>query len=433
MTVEHLSETPFKDLGLCPELLNSLNQAGFEYCTPIQAQSLPLLLENQDVAGQAQTGTGKTIAFLTATAQRLLTRPSPHWRKPNQPRALIIAPTRELAIQIHKDAELILKETELTIGLAYGGANYDSQRKAIEQGVDILIGTPGRLIDYFKQRVFDLRAVRAMVLDEADRMFDLGFIKDIRFLFRRLPRIEKRLSMLFSATLSLRVTELAYEHMNNPQLIKIESKTVTADKVSELVYYVANDEKIPLLLGVLKTAAPSRTMVFTNTKRAAEEVTAYLNANQHHAGILSGDIPQKKRQRLLESFQQGNLPILVATDVAARGLHIPEVSHVINFDLPQNAEDYVHRIGRTARAGASGEAISFACEDYAFHLPEIEEYIGHKIDSAAVQAELLITPEKPAPRKPSSNKPNKRRPRKPQQKRRPQHRKPRPSKPTNDG
>ena len=293
---------------------------------------------------------------------------------------------------------MLLKHTDLKAGLAYGGANYDKQRKQIQEGVDILIGTPGRLIDYFKQKVFDLRAIQAVVLDEADRMFDLGFIKDIRFLFRRMPDPQKRLSMLFSATLSMRVTELAYEHMNNPKQVKIESKSVTAEKVVERVYYVANEEKISLLLGIMKQADPLRTIIFINTKRTAEKIDAYLEGNGFKAGLLSGDIPQKKRQRLLEQFQQGELPILVATDIAARGLHIPEVSHVINYDLPQNPEDYVHRIGRTARAGASGEAISFACEDYAFYLPDIEEYIGHKIDSEAISSELLVDSAPPAKR-----------------------------------
>ncbi len=406
MTVEHLSGTRFSDLNLIVPLQQGLSEAGFEYCTPIQAESLPPLLKGLDTAGQAQTGTGKTIAFLIATIQWLVTQPAPDKRKQNQPRALIVAPTRELAIQIHKEAMMLLKHTELVAGLAYGGANYDGQRKQIQAGVDILIGTPGRLIDFFKQHIYDLKALQAVVLDEADRMFDLGFIKDIRFLFRRMPPPEKRLSMLFSATLSMRVTELAYEHMNNPQQVTIESKSVTAENVVERVYYTANDEKIPLLLGVLKRAKPLRTIIFINTKRTAETIAAYLEGNDFKAGLLSGDIPQKKRQRLLEQFQQGELPILVATDVAARGLHIPEVSHVINYDLPQNAEDYVHRIGRTARAGASGEAISFACEDYAFYLPEIEEYIGHRIQSEAVSSELLVDPAPPAKRARARPKPH---------------------------
>lgn len=395
MEVTHLSDTSFSSLELDDSLFQGLTEAGFEHCTPIQAQALPHLLKGNDVAGQAKTGTGKTIAFLVAVIQRLLSNPASENRKANQPRAIIIAPTRELAIQIHKDAVALVSQTDLTLGLVYGGANYEKQRNTLKEGVDILIGTPGRVIDYFKQKVFDLRATQAMVLDEADRMFDLGFIKDIRFLLRRMPHPEKRLNMLFSATLSHRVMELAYEHMNNPALVKIESESITADKIVQGVYYAANDEKIPLLLGLLEKLKPERSIIFVNTKRAGEKVWGYLEGNGYHAGLLSGDIPQKKRQRLLEQFQKGELPILVATDVAARGLHIPAISHVFNFDLPQVAEDYVHRIGRTARAGASGVALSFACEDYAFHLPEIEEYINDKIDSLAVENDLLVEPKPP--------------------------------------
>jgi len=396
MSIEHLSNTKFSELNLAESLAAGLKNSGFEFCTPIQAQAIPHLLAGQDVGGQAQTGTGKTIAFLVAVIQRLIDQPGSDRRRANQPRALILAPTRELAVQIHKDAELLVKNTGIKLGLAYGGANYDGQRTAIQEGVDILIGTPGRLIDFFKQKIFDLKAIQAVVLDEADRMFDLGFIKDVRFMFNRMPEPGKRLSMLFSATLSYRVIELAYEHMNNPELVKIESEFKTAEKIIETVHYTANDEKIPLLIGTLRALNPFRTIIFVNTKRSAEKISAYLQGNGFQSGLLSGDIPQKKRQRLLDQIQKGELPILVATDVAARGLHIDEVSHVINFDLPQNAEDYVHRIGRTGRAGASGVAISFACEDYAFYLPDIEEYIGHKINAEAVDPALLAELSPPA-------------------------------------
>lgn len=389
MSNTHLSDTRFDALALVEVLQSGLRDAGYSHCTPIQAKTIPLLLDGRDVAGQAQTGTGKTIAFLVATMNHLLSQPGDAKRRTDQPRALILAPTRELAVQIHKDAVALNKHTGLKLGLVYGGANYEKQRTELSQGVDILIGTPGRIIDYFKQKIFNLRAIQAMVLDEADRMFDLGFINDIRFLLRRMPHPEKRLNMLFSATMSFRVTELAYEHMNNPTLVTVEAESVTADKVDQLVYYTANSEKIPLLIGLLKRLTPPRSIIFVNTKRHADLVWRYLEGNDLKAGLLSGDIPQKKRLRLLEEFQNGKLPILVATDVAARGLHIPEISHIFNFDLPQNAEDYVHRIGRTARAGASGMAISFACEDYAFHLPEIEEFIGMKISSEPVAPELL--------------------------------------------
>ncbi len=387
--------------------LRGLTDAGFDFCTPIQAQTLPVALQGQDIAGQAQTGTGKTAAFLVALFQHLLTHPSKPGRRANQPRALVLAPTRELAIQIHSDAQILGKHVGLVFGLAYGGTGYDQQRKAIEEGVDVLIGTPGRIIDYFKQHVFDLQAAQVIVLDEADRMFDLGFIKDIRFLLRRCPPPEQRLGLLFSATLSHRVTELAYEHMNNPRLIKVETENVTADRVRQVLYHTANDEKVRLLIGLLKHMDPRRSIVFVNTKRDADRVWGYLESNGFSSAILSGDVPQNKRQALLERFQSGDLPVLVATDVAARGLHIPDVSHVFNYDLPQEAEDYVHRIGRTARLGADGDAISFACETYVYSLPDIERYIGHKLlvenPGAEMFAELLppVKTERP-PRRPGS-------------------------------
>ena len=392
MSEKHLTETRFSSFDLPNELLQAIDEAGFSYCTPIQEKTLPLALAGQDVAGQAQTGTGKTAAFLLATMALLLRKHPTGKRKPNQPRALILAPTRELAIQIHRDAEQLGKHTSLKLALAYGGTGYETQRQTIEEGCDILIGTPGRIIDYFKQHVFNLQEAQAVVLDEADRMFDLGFIKDIRYLLRHTPKPEKRLGLLFSATLSHRVMELAYEHMNNPEEVVIEAETMTADRVTQLVYHTANEEKIPLLLGLMKSRDPSRSIVFTNTKRAAERVWGYLEGNGIGAGILSGDVPQNKRQQLLSDFTEGKLPVLVATDVAARGLHIPGVSHVFNFDLPDNSEDYVHRIGRTARAGESGDAISFACETYAFNLMDIEEYIGHKLPVGHIDASLLIEP-----------------------------------------
>ncbi len=398
MSSNHLSDQSFAHLGLPEPLLQGVREAGFEFCTPIQAGTLPLALSGRDVAGQAQTGTGKTAAFLLAAFNRLLTQPADAARRANQPRAVMLAPTRELAIQIHKDADVLGRYTGLKLGLVYGGTGYDTQRKMLEDGVDVLIGTPGRIIDYFKQHVFDLKAVQVMVLDEADRMFDLGFIKDIRFLLNRMPPASERLGMLFSATLSYRVIELAYEHMNNPELVKIESETVTADRVTQIVYHTANVEKIPLLVGLLRHMDPQRTLVFTNTKGAAERVSAWLSGNGFKAEVISGDVPQNKREKLLEQFLSGVLPILVATDVAARGLHIPDVSHVFNFDLPQDAEDYVHRIGRTARAGATGDAISFACEEYAFSLMDIEQFIGDKIPVGRITEEFLAKLERPAPR-----------------------------------
>lgn len=389
MTEKHLTNTRFSDFDFHETVQEGIIASGYEFCTPIQAETLPFSMQGKDVAGQAQTGTGKTAAFLLATLHHLLTHPADSHRRKNQPRALILAPTRELAIQIHKDAITMVKNTDLTLGLVYGGTGYNQQREALQAGVDILIGTPGRLIDYFKQKVFDLRAVQVVVMDEADRMFDLGFIKDIRYLLHRTPAPEKRLGLLFSATLSYRVIELAYEHMNNPETIKIETENITADKVTEIAYMVANDEKIPLLIGLMKKLQPKRSMVFVNTKRAAEEVWGYLKGNGIETGVLSGDVPQKKRQSLLSKFQDGEFNVMVATDVAARGLHINAVSHVFNFDLPDDREDYVHRIGRTARAGESGDAVSFVCETYAFSLPDIEDYIGHRIEVGSVTSEIL--------------------------------------------
>ncbi|MBU1191853.1 MAG: ATP-dependent RNA helicase RhlB [Gammaproteobacteria bacterium] len=412
MTEQHLSTRRFADLGLVEPVLKGIADAGFDFCTPIQAQTLPLALQGLDIAGQAQTGTGKTAAFLLALFQHLLTQPERPGRRANQPRALVLAPTRELAIQIHSDAQALGNHLGLVFGLVYGGTGYDQQRKDLEAGVDVLIGTPGRIIDYFKQHVFDLRAAQVIVLDEADRMFDLGFIKDIRFLLRRCPPPEERLGLLFSATLSHRVTELAYEHMNNPQLVKVETEKVTAERVRQVLYHTANDEKIKLLIGLLKHMDPRRSIVFVNTKRDADRVWGYLEGNGFSAAILSGDVPQHKRQALLEKFQSGTLPVLVATDVAARGLHIPEISHVFNYDLPQDAEDYVHRIGRTARLGADGDAISFACETYVYSLPDIESYIGHKIPVEAPDqglfAELLppVKTQRP-PRRPGGSGPRK--------------------------
>ena len=402
MIETHLSELRFDSLNLPETLARGIAEAGFERCTPIQAQTLPIALAGRDVAGQAQTGTGKTAAFLVALFNSLLTRAASPTRPITAPRALILAPTRELAVQIHKDAEALGEFTGLTLGLAYGGTDYEKQRRILELGVDVLIGTPGRTIDFFKQRVFDLRHAQVLVLDEADRMFDLGFIADIRYILRRLPRPEQRLSMLFSATLSHRVLELAYEHMNNPELVRIEPDKVMVDSVRQVLYFPAMNEKIPLLIGLLRHMDPHRTMVFVNTRRMADELERTLMANGFHAEALSGDVPQRKRLRMLRDFHSGTLAILIATDVASRGLHVPEVSHIFNFDLPQDAEDYVHRIGRTARAGAEGDAISFGCEEYVMSLPDIESYIGHKVPVEAIPTEMLAEVTRPGARRPRS-------------------------------
>ncbi len=391
MSDKPLTDITFDSFELHPALLAGLEAAGFTRCTPIQALTLPLALQGRDVAGQAQTGTGKTLAFLVAVMNRLLTRPALAERKPEDPRALILAPTRELAIQIHKDAVKFGSELGLKFALVYGGVDYDKQRELLQKGADIIIATPGRLIDYVKQhRVVSLHACEMCVLDEADRMFDLGFIKDIRFLLRRMPERATRQTLLFSATLSHRVLELAYEHMNEPEKLVVEAETVTAARVRQKVFFPADEEKLPLLLGLLSRSEGARTMVFVNTKAFVERVARSLEKAGYRVGVLSGDVPQKKRESLLNRFQKGQLEILVATDVAARGLHIDGVSHVYNYDLPFDAEDYVHRIGRTARLGAEGDAISFACERYAMSLPDIEAYIEQKLPVAAVEPDLLV-------------------------------------------
>lgn len=401
MSDKPLTDLTFSSFELHPALQAGLEGAGFTRCTPIQALTLPVALAGGDVAGQAQTGTGKTLAFLVAVVNRLLSRPALADRKPEDPRALILAPTRELAIQIHKDAVKFGSDLGLRFALVYGGVDYDKQREILQQGVDVIIATPGRLIDYVKQhKVVSLHACEICVLDEADRMFDLGFIKDIRFLLRRMPERTIRQTLLFSATLSHRVLELAYEHMNEPQKLVVEAETITAARVRQRIYFPADDEKIPLLLGLLSRSEGARTMVFVNTKVFVERVARSLEKAGYRVGVLSGDVPQKKRESLLNRFQKGQLEILVATDVAARGLHIDGIKYVYNYDLPFDAEDYVHRIGRTARLGEEGDAISFACERYAMGLPDIEAYIEQKIPSEPVTKELLTAlprPERPAP------------------------------------
>jgi len=402
MSDAHLSQLTFESLQIPESVKRGIAELGYTRCTPIQAQTLPVALAGRDVAGQAQTGTGKTAAFLIALFNRLLTDPdagAPPQNAPRSraPRAIVIAPTRELAVQIHSDAEGIGKYTGLKIAIVFGGVDYEKQRRILEDGIDVLIGTPGRIIDYFKQGVFDLRHIQVAVMDEADRMFDLGFIKDIRFILRRLPHPALRLTMMFSATLSHRVMELAYEHMNNPELIRIEPDKMTVDRVTQVLYFPSTEEKIPLLMGLLRRIDARRTMVFVNTKRIAELLERTLTANGFVAQALSGDVPQTKRLKMMRDFHNGEIAVLIATDVASRGLHIPDVSHVFNFDLPNDAEDYVHRIGRTARAGAEGDAISFGCEEYAISLPDIERYIGHQIPRASIEASDLAAVTAPPP------------------------------------
>jgi len=388
----------FDSFDLPEPVRAGIRAAGFVHCTPIQEKTLPLALAGKDVAGQAQTGTGKTAAFLVTLFTRLLERTRAG--RPAAPRALIIAPTRELVVQIANDARLLGQATPFTIHAVFGGVDYKKQREDVQAGVDVLIGTPGRLIDYHKQRVYDLRSVEILVIDEADRMFDMGFIKDLRYILRQLPPFERRQSMLFSATLNFDVMELAYVFMNDAVKVSVTPEQVTAENVEHLVYHVGLHEKMPALIGLLRRMPGARVLVFTNMRRSADRIERYLEANGFHAAAITGDVDQRRRLRILQDFKDGTLPILVATDVASRGLHIDGVTHVVNFDLPLDPEDYVHRIGRTARAGASGHAISLACEDYVEGLDAIEKYIGFKLphdfpDDALLEKHVVHPPRRP--------------------------------------
>lgn len=367
---------PFADFNLPPMILQGIQEAGFERCTPIQDRCLPLTLQGRDVAGQAQTGTGKTAVFLITLFCKFLRRED---RDTSMPSALIIAPTRELALQIFQDARLLGGHTGLRMVAVFGGVDYVKQARQLKEGADVVIGTPGRLIDYMKQKVLRTKGVRMLVIDEADRMFDMGFIRDLRYILRRLPHYERRQSLLFSATLNYRVLELAYEYMNLPEEVYIEPQERTVDTVEQYVLHVGQHEKLPLLLGILKRQEWHRVLIFCNTKAGVEFLAAKLSGNGYPAEGITGDLPQRKRLRLMARFKSGELKILVATDVASRGIHVEDVSHVINYDVPQDREDYVHRIGRTARTGKTGTALTLACEKWVWYLEAIEDFLGEKI------------------------------------------------------
>jgi len=366
----------FTEFDLGDEILKGIENAGFTRCTPIQELALPITLAGEDIAAQAQTGTGKTAAFLITLFQRLLKMEK---RKPGIPSALILAPTRELALQIYQDGKILGKYSGLEMVAVFGGIDYHKQATQLREGVDVVIATPGRLIDYMKQKAFIPERIKILVVDEADRMFDMGFIRDLRYILRRLPAYDQRQSMLFSATLSSRVLELTYEYMNLPKEIYVTPNEITVETVEQSLFHVAKHEKLPLLLGVLKKEPWERVLIFANTKATVEWLSAKLKGNGYPVKGLSGNLNQRQRLKIINQFKSGNLKILVATDVASRGLHVEEISHVINYDLPQDREDYIHRIGRTARAGMSGKAISLACEEYVYSLEGIEEYLGEKI------------------------------------------------------
>ncbi len=371
-----LTQTYFDELNLPEPVLKGLTEAGFTQCTPIQAQTLPLSLSGKDVAGQAQTGTGKTAAFLVTVFTRLLTEET---RIPGEPAALIVSPTRELALQIYEEACLIGKYTGLSIAQVVGGVDYQKQADILRSGVDIVICTPGRIIDYFKQGIFKTSSVKIIVIDEADRLLDLGFSKDMRFILQKLPRYDKRQSLLFSATLSFRVMELTYEYMNLPEFISVTPEDVAVEGIEQSLIHVGSDQKLSLLLGLLERETWERILIFVNTKSGVEWLAAKLKGNGWPAEGITGDLPQEKRFKLMERFKEGKIKMLIATDVASRGIHVEDISHVINFDLPQDPENYVHRIGRTARAGKTGKSIAFACEAYVFHLEPLEALLNAKI------------------------------------------------------
>jgi ATP-dependent RNA helicase RhlB len=371
-----LTKTRFTDFDLPDQLFSGLKDAGFDWCTPIQAQVLPLALAGKDVAGQAQTGTGKTAAFLVTVFSRLLKEKSKGKKLPS---ALIVAPTRELALQIYDDAKLLGGHTGKTPAQVVGGIDYRKQADMLRKGPDIVICTPGRIIDYLKQGVFKPSNISTLVIDEADRLFDLGFTKDMRFILRKLPHYEKRQSMLFSATLSYRVLELTYEYMNLPEVISVTPEEVVVEGIEQELFHVGSNEKLRLLLGLLRREEWERILIFANTKAKVEWLSRKLKGNGYPAEGITGDLPQPKRLSLMSRFKGGKVKILVATDVASRGIHVEDISHVINYDIPQDSENYIHRIGRTARAGKSGRALTMACEKYVYHLEPLEKMLGYKI------------------------------------------------------
>jgi len=373
---EFLTEQRFDEFALPAQLLSALNETGFVYCTPIQEQTLPISLSGLDVAGQAQTGTGKTAAFLVTVITRILMFSD---RDPRLPAALIVAPTRELSHQIYEEARTLCRHVDLKIAEVVGGIDYKRQADILRRGTDIVICTPGRIIDYLKQGIFKTEGIKILVIDEADRLFDLGFTKDMRYLLRKLPSYETRQSMLFSATLSYRVMELTYEFMNLPEFISVTPQTITVEGIEQQLFHVGSGKKLDLLLGLLKREDWSRMLIFVNTKVGVDWLTNKLKGNAWPAERITGDLPQRQRFRLMEQFKNGRIKILVATDVASRGIHVEDISHVINYDLPQDSENYIHRIGRTARAGKTGKAFALACEDYVYHLEPLEEMLGYKI------------------------------------------------------
>jgi ATP-dependent RNA helicase RhlB len=374
----------FSELDLHPDLQRGLSEAGYLTCMPVQEQVLEHAFGGQDLYVQSQTGTGKTAAFLVVVFQRLLSEPMLHGRK-----AIIMVPTRELAVQVEEEAKLIGKYLPFKTGSFYGGVGYTQQTKLLKENAQILVGTPGRVLDLNQSGQMNLMEIAFLILDEADRMFDMGFYPDLRKLIRAVPPADRRQTMLFSATLNSWVKNLAWEYTRNPFEIAIESETVTVEEVEQILYHVSSDKKMKLLLGILKRENPESVLIFCNTKRYAEIVAKRLRLNGFECEFIMGDLPQPKRLKIIENIKSGKLRVLAATDVAARGLDIEDLALVVNYDLPNEAENYVHRIGRTARAGKTGKAIALASEQDIYELPAIERYLGRKIPSETASQELL--------------------------------------------
>ncbi len=380
----------FHDFDLPLPLMRAIADLGFEYCSPIQARSLPYTLAGYDVVGKAQTGTGKTAAFLISIINELLTRPIEDERYAGEARALIIAPTRELVMQIADDARQLTKYCDLQVHSLVGGMDHQKQRDRLHNAlVDILVATPGRLLDFLDSRDVFLDEVECLVIDEADRMLDMGFIPQVRRIVRATPKKDCRQTLLFSATFSDDVLRLSEQWTFEPIKIEIEPESVATDTVEQRVFLTTTEEKFTVLFNILTGETVESAIVFANRRDTTRDLFEKLRKKGVRCGILSGDVPQQKRVKTLERFKQGDLKVLVATDVAGRGIHIDGISHVVNYTLPEDPEDYVHRIGRTGRAGASGQSISFACEDDGFLLPEIEAMLGRKLECEQTPEALL--------------------------------------------
>jgi ATP-dependent RNA helicase RhlB len=363
----------FSEFNLDQDIIKGISEAGFKECLPVQEKTFYHTLNGEDVSVQSQTGTGKTAAFLISVFHALT-------GKMRNRKCLIIAPTRELAVQIEEEAKLLGSFLDLRIGCFYGGVSYHKQEKLLEGGdINIIIGTPGRLIDFARQGKIDFKDIGVLVIDEADRLFDMGFLPDIRWMLKRMPKYKERQTMLFSATLGIRTREIAWEHMNEPFEIILNPDRMTVEAISQVIYHVESREKMPLLLGILKGRESGNALIFTNTKQAAFMVSNRLERNGYKSEYLIGDLPQNKREKIIDDFKSGRLQYLVATDVAARGLHVDNLDLVVNYDLPEDPENYVHRIGRTGRTGKSGSAITLACEKFVMGLESVESFIEMKI------------------------------------------------------